>query len=201
MSYANPDIIVGSRVSAKIHYLRETASASAVLGDNTNAPSTSFKGNVMRMYMNNGVNYCPVATASYCYRGKYPDLLNDAVQATSSTTEGGKESDAETVDLNWEECSIRIDQRFADLNTSYQYVNPALVGLSGAFATPNQFFLHFLPRDHINPFHNNVNFTDLMEMSRFNDISGLHVFVVPDGELYGKHKPSIPTSILPQGFQ
>ncbi|GAN11695.1 hypothetical protein MAM1_0820d11276 [Mucor ambiguus] len=81
-----------------MHYLRKTASASAVLGVNTNASGTKF-------------------------------------EATSSTTESGNESDAETVYLNWEECSTRIYQRFADPHTSYQHVKPELVGLSGLFTT------------------------------------------------------------------
>jgi hypothetical protein len=121
-------------------------------------------------------------------------------------------------------------------DTSYQFVNPSLLGLSGEYATPAQFFLHFLPCAHIqsvvipainlyahqldsawidldwaeyltwimlliimtivncqdkkmywrksnSPYHINVDFTKFMTMERFNDISQLHVFVVPDGEL------------------
>lgn len=261
MPRANPNIIVGSRVSAKMHYLRRTAFASAVLSTDTNAPRTSFDGTVTEMYMDGGIKQCnvtfdalpdvviPLRLTCLRYLGRTPsrrrqpqpqevtndveepDLLEDAIQPIES----GSESDDDDIDMNWAPCNITIDQRLASPDTNYQYVNPSLIGLSGGTATIAQFFLHFLPCAHIqgvvipainlyaqkldsnwidldwieyitwirlliimtivncqdrkmywrksdNPYHINVDFSEFMAMDRFNDITQMHVFVVPNGE-------------------
>ncbi|KAG2194116.1 hypothetical protein INT47_003059 [Mucor saturninus] len=294
MPRANFKIVVGSRVSATMRYLRSTAFASATLPVDINAPGIRFEGNVTGMYKDGAIDYCNVTfdvlpdvsitlretrlryrdTAprrmlcfeqyysrsphrrrqvrqqqqQFIVTDEYPDLLDDAIQ-TASPMESDNESNDETVDLNWEESSISIDQRLARPDPSNQYINPSLLGLSGAGATPAQFFLHFLPCDHIqsvvipainyharqlyaswigldwleyltwimllvimtvvnchdkrmywgksnSPFHLNVDFTEFMEMSRFNDISKLHVFVVPNGELANTDPLYQPLSFL-----
>jgi hypothetical protein len=43
-----------------MHYLRQTAFASAVLNVDTNAPRVSFEGTVTEMHTTDGVNYCDV---------------------------------------------------------------------------------------------------------------------------------------------
>lgn len=63
---------------------------------------------------------------------EYPDLLDIAIQVSSPTE---NESNVETVDLSWRECSTSIDQRLTSPDTSYHYINPSLIGLFGAFAT------------------------------------------------------------------
>jgi hypothetical protein len=167
MPRTNPNIIAGSCVSPKMHYLRKTAFAFAVLAVDTNVPGTSFEGNVMGVYMDSDVNYhnvtfdvlpdivIPLRVTCLRYKNntprrrrqvqqqqqptvtgkEYPDLLEDTIQATSPT-ESESEIDVETVDLNWKDCSISIDQRLASPDTSYHYINPSLIDLSGAFATP-----------------------------------------------------------------
>ncbi|KAG2190743.1 hypothetical protein INT47_012160 [Mucor saturninus] len=273
MPRANLKIVVGSRVSATMRYLRLAAFASATLPVDINAPGIRFEGNVTGMYKDGPIDYCNVTfdvlpdvsitlqvtclryrDTAPCRRRQVqqqqqqpivtdesPDLLDDAIQ-TISPMERDNESNDETVDFNWaqsqhwEQCNISIDQRLARPDTSYQYINPSLLALSGAGETPAQFFLHFLPCDQIqsvvipainyharqlnaswidldwpeyltwimllvimtvvnchdkrmywrksnSPFHINVDFTDFMEMSRFNDISKIHMFVVPNGEL------------------
>ncbi|KAG2237926.1 hypothetical protein INT48_002231 [Thamnidium elegans] len=124
------------------------AFASAVLAVVTKFPGTSFEGNVMGVCMDSSVSYrnvafdvrpdivIPLRQQQPTVTGEeYPDLLKDAIQATSPT-ESESESDVETKDLNWKECSISIDQCLASPDTSYHYLNPSLIDLSGAFATP-----------------------------------------------------------------
>jgi hypothetical protein len=60
MPRANPNIIVDSRVSARMHYLRRTAFASAVLSVDANAPRVNFEGTVAELYTKDGVKYCDV---------------------------------------------------------------------------------------------------------------------------------------------
>ncbi|SAL99585.1 hypothetical protein [Absidia glauca] len=154
MPRANPNIIVDSRVSARMHYLRRTAFASAVLSVDTNAPGPVSKHCNIRF---DALPDIVILLRLTClrYLGRTPsrrrqmqpqqqpnveeevDLLEDAIQPPS-TTESDNESDDEV-----------IDHRLAHPDTSYQFVNPSLLGLSGAYATPAQFFLHSLPCAHI----------------------------------------------------
>ncbi|SAL97381.1 hypothetical protein [Absidia glauca] len=57
MPRPNPNIIVNSRVSARMHYLRQTVFASAVLNVDANAPRASFEGTVTGTHTTDGVNY------------------------------------------------------------------------------------------------------------------------------------------------
>ncbi|SAM00611.1 hypothetical protein [Absidia glauca] len=202
MPRANPNIIVDSLVSARMHYLRRTAFASAVLSVDTNAPGTSFEGTCLR------------------YRGRTPsrrrqtqpqqppnveeelDLLEDAIQPFSSA-----ESDDEVIDRNWEECNVTVDHRMAQPDSNYQFneviraintyaqrMDSAWIDLDWAEYLTWIMLLIIITivncqdkkmywRKSNSPYHINVGFTEFMTIQRFNDISQLHVFVVPDGEI------------------
>ncbi|SAM00565.1 hypothetical protein [Absidia glauca] len=155
MPRPNPNIIVNSRVSARMHYLRQTAFASAVLNVDTNAPRASFEGTVTGMHTTDGVNYCdvtfdalpdiviPLRLTCLRYLGRTParrrqpqpqevandveepDLLEDAIQPIES----GSESDDDVIDMNWAPCNINVDHRLASPDTNYQYTDVDISGI------------------------------------------------------------------------